>query len=297
MVWSLGIARGPDPFNVIYRGPIQTGQDALDFGDRVLFIADPFLFIHEKRWFIFTEALNNDCQKGEIAYHLSTDSGSTWSYGGIILKEDWHLSFPFVVSHEDAFYMITCATAGTQSPYSLWLYSTNSLPNGWKRVSKILQNQTIGRPVDPILLNKDGFWYLFVLDDGIDKEKLFYSASLLGPFTEHTSSRRYLLRHSGRIVKDRTDKLWAFHHTSKSVERKEIEVLTTTEYKYGKSRNLLGPTRDAWSRSGMHTFNAVEINPDDWVVVVDGFWQDKHFKTFKCVESGRLSCQVRGLVA
>ena len=142
MVWSLGIARGPDPFNVIYRGPIQTGQDALDFGDRVLFIADPFLFIHEKRWFIFTEALNNDCQKGEIAYHLSIDSGSTWSYGGIILKEDWHLSFPFVVSHEDAFYMITCATAGTQSPYSLWLYSTNSLPNGWKRVSKILQNQT-----------------------------------------------------------------------------------------------------------------------------------------------------------
>ena len=174
MIWSLGFARGPDPFNLTIRGPIQTGQDAVDFGDRVLFVADPFLIINESRWFVFSEALNSECQKGEIAFHVSRDEGLTWSYGGIVLAESWHLSFPFIVSNRGAFYMVTCATAGTRAPYSLWLYTTRSLPSGWQRVGEILQNQTIGRPLDPVLYNFGGFWYLFVLDDGVDKQRLFY---------------------------------------------------------------------------------------------------------------------------
>lgn len=99
MIWSLGFGRGRNPFDLTFTGPIQTGQDASARGSRILFLADPFLYIDGQTWIIFTEALNNDCQKGEIAYHQSLDDGNTWTYGSVVLAESWHLSFPSIITH------------------------------------------------------------------------------------------------------------------------------------------------------------------------------------------------------
>ena len=295
MIWSLGIGRGDDPFNMTFVGPVQTGQDASVQDSRILFLADPFLHIDGKKWIMFSEALNNDCQKGEIAYHESLDDGRTWSYGSIVLTENWHLSFPTIITHEGKLYMMTCATAGTTSPYSIWLYVTVDFPRKWVRKTQIILNQTIGRPVDPILLLHDDTWYLFLLDDGIDKERLFFSSSLFGPFTEHPKSRQYFIRQSGNIIQDDQGELWAFHHTSDTVERWRLEVLTRSDYRYTESQSLLSPMDASWARSGMHTFSATRISSHDWVVAVDGYWADPEFKTFRCIESGNRVCQTAGV--
>ena len=295
MIWSLGFGRGRDPFNMTFTGPIQTGQDASIRGPSILFLADPFLYIDGQIWIIFTEALNNDCQKGEIAYHQSLDHGSTWTYGSIVLAESWHLSFPSIVTHAGKIYMMTCATAGTTDPYSIWLYSATDFPRKWVREMQIIMNQTIGRPVDPILLLHDNTWYLFVLDDGINKERLFFSSSLFGPFTEHPKSRQYFIRQSGNIIKDDEGELWAFHHTSDTVERWRLNVLTRSDYGYAQKLSLLSPMNASWARGGMHTFSARKISARDWVVAVDGYWSDREFKTFHCLESGNLACQGTGV--
>ena len=290
MIWSLGFARGSDPFSLRFEGPIQTGQDASVDGSRVLFVADPFLHVTRNTWYIFSEALDNVCQKGDIAVHWSENEGHRWQYGGIILSERWHLSFPYVIHHGENFYMITCATAGADVPYSIWLYTTETFPTGWRRHSRILINQTVGHAIDPVLFYHERVWYLFLLDDGIGKERIFYSDSILGPFVEHQISKVFSIRQSGKIIKDSTGQLWAFHHTGQIVERWNIKTLSKTKFEYGIKHKLLQPLDATWARSGMHTFNAVQLGDNDWAVAVDGYWYDEESKTYHCLESNRTTC-------
>ena len=283
MMWSLGLNRNSKLFEAEFAGPIQTGADVK--GLRALFVADPFLVVAPDVWYIFTEVLNNDCQKGEVGYHVSIDSGRTWSFGGIVLSEDWHLSFPFVVLHEGRYHMVTCATAGYGKSQPLWLYSTDNFPFNWSRSTRLLRSgQLIGHAVDPVMKLHRGVWYLFLLDDGIDKERLFYSQSLYGSFEEHRKSGIYTIRQSGQIVTDHgTGNMWAFHHTGSTVERWKISQLSVEEYEYGEREPLLGPRSDRWASSGMHTFNAVELGNGQWATVVDGWWDDSKHETFRCL--------------
>ena len=64
MIWSLGFGVGKDPFNINFRGPVQSASDVTDV--KALFVADPFLVANDGVLFVFSEILNNDCQKGEI---------------------------------------------------------------------------------------------------------------------------------------------------------------------------------------------------------------------------------------
>ena len=284
MIWSIGFSISKELFGKDGSVQIQSAADVTDV--RALFVADPFLVITETLWHIFTEVLNTDCQKGEIGYHFSSDEGISWQYGKIVVREDWHMSFPFIVEHLGHYYMLTCATSGTNKPYSLWLYSTNNFPEGWIREHEILRpGQTEGRPVDPVLKLHNGVWYLFVLDDGLDKERVFFSNTLLGPFQEHQHSRTYNIRQSGNLVTDENGQLWAFHHTGEIVERWRITNLTETHYSYDKATVLLRPKPgEHWASSGMHTFNAVQVNGTDWAIVVDGWWNDVNLAEIRSIE-------------
>ena len=77
------------------------------------FLADPFLLRANGRWYIYSEIVNNDCQKGEIGLHIKHEGASrNFEYHGIILREHWHLSFPFVIVHKDKYFMTTSTSAG-----------------------------------------------------------------------------------------------------------------------------------------------------------------------------------------
>lgn len=291
MIWSIGFTTRGALFDDQGYVQIQTGGDA---GGDSLFLADPFLVIESDVRYIFTEILNNRCQKGEIGYHYSLE-GQPWAFGGVVLAEDWHLSFPFIVKYNGLYYMTTCATAGTTHPYSLWLYAAREFPTGWHKYIKILQDgQTLGRPVDPVLLFHEKHWYLFVLDDGIQKERLFVAKSLFGPYSEHPRSTTYSIRHSGSIVTDESHNLWAFHHTGSTVERWNLKRLSPVHYEYGERQTILSPLPDHWASAGMHTFNAVHsIDMKSWHIVVDGWWNDHNRSTFNCLLEGKLNCQNR----
>lgn len=284
MIWSIGMGEGDKVFDMRFSAPVQSGEDA---GRTSIFVADPFLVVEGDRWFIFSEVLNSLCQKGEIGYHVSFDDGKTWSFGQVVLREPWHLSFPFIVKHEGEHYMTTCATAGTSPPFTLWLYSTQRFPRGWRKQAEILhQGQLNGRPVDPVLHHHGGLWFLFVMDDGIQLERLFFSTSLFGPFTEHPRSQSYLVRQSGRVITDDNGEMWTFHHTGSTVARLHLQKLSRTEYQYGESIPLLGPLENSWAEAGMHTFNAVRLDSGNWAAAVDGWWNDEKRSVFLCIDKG-----------
>ena len=73
MIWSIGFSISKDLFGKDGSVQIQSAADVTDV--RALFVADPFLIITETLWYIFTEVLNTDCQKGEIGYHLAAMKG------------------------------------------------------------------------------------------------------------------------------------------------------------------------------------------------------------------------------
>ena len=117
-IWSIGIYEGTDPLTFSpatgVLNPIITALDITDIKAR--FVADPFMLWQNGAWHLFFEVLNNDRNKGEIGYAQSPDP-VTWEYGGIVLKEKFHLSYPYVFAHEGETYMIPeCAKSNAVRP-------------------------------------------------------------------------------------------------------------------------------------------------------------------------------------
>ena len=291
MIFSVGLGRGATFDEIRMASPILTGNDVTH--TRALFLADPFLVIQGNTWVVFHEILDNVCQKGEIGYHVSADEGRSWGYGGRALVEDWHLSFPFVVEHEGDFYMTTCATAGTEPPYSLWLYKATHFPRGWNKIVEILHGpMLVGRALDPILHLHDGVWFLLLFDAGLQQERVFLSESLLGPFREHPASKTTSVRHAGRLLTADDGSMYAFHqYAGTHVDAVQILSLSQSEFQYGDTFEILQPRPDLpWASAGMHTFNAQRLQDGSWAAVTDGWWHDDRLQRYKCLEADKDHC-------
>ncbi len=51
------------------------------------------------KMYMFFESKNSITKQGDIGVAESTDNGATWSYVGIALDEEWHLSYPFIFEY------------------------------------------------------------------------------------------------------------------------------------------------------------------------------------------------------
>jgi hypothetical protein len=50
---------------------------------------------------MFFETKDPVTSKGNIAAAISKNDGATWQQLGVVLDEEWHLSFPYVFSYEN----------------------------------------------------------------------------------------------------------------------------------------------------------------------------------------------------
>ena len=288
-----------------FRFEIQSAGDVTDIS--CLYLADPFLF-HEGGdvWYLFTEAVNNDCQKGEIALSVSTDGLQTFQYSQTVLAEPWHLSWPFVLEHRGVHYMVPCATAGVPSPDEarfLWLYESagSDWPFRWARKRQILFDRLNleARPLDPVLFfhESDQTWYLMTLDDGLGLERVFFSDRIDGGYIEHPQSKQYPWRQAGRIlVADGL--IWAFFQTRTSVATaltvtaRRIEELSRSRFRYSEESVVVaGPSsRIPHAAEGMHTFDSHRFG-SGWVAAVDGWFSDHRHQMWRCLVSSEQNSQ------
>ena len=49
--------------------------------------------------YMFFETKNPATSQGDIAAAVSKDAGATWQQLGVVLDEEWHLSYPYVFSY------------------------------------------------------------------------------------------------------------------------------------------------------------------------------------------------------
>lgn len=259
--WSIGIYTGESVFDLIpyTENPVLTGEDV-----NAEFVADPFI-IKDDKWYMFFEVFSD---QGDIGLAVSED-GLNWEYGGIVVDEEFHLSYPYVFRFEEEYYMIP----ESNEDESIRLYKAVNFPTEWEFVKELIKGKEY---VDPSLLYSNGYYWIFVSDTGNDDLYLFYSEDILGEWTEHPMSPvikgdANIARPAGRVLVE-DDKIVRFAQDDKlfyggKVRGFEITKLTTAEYEEEEIDFMLKGKGIGWSRKGMHH---IDYSNEEGIAAVDG---------------------------
>ena len=122
------------------------------------FWADPFFFKCDdtNEEFIFFEEYSYSRKLGHLSVIPYKDlKSSNVSNSKIIIKENFHLSYPNVFKYNDEYYMIPESSQSNE----LRLYKSTKFPYDWEFQSTLIDNIKCW---DPTLFYKDKKWWLFV---------------------------------------------------------------------------------------------------------------------------------------
>jgi len=279
-VWSIGIYHGPNltrlaPHPAYESRPALRASDVCDASAR--FVADPFLMHQGDQWWMFLEVYNKSVRRGEIAVASSQDA-VRWQYDRTVLKEPFHLSYPYVIEHGGAYFMIP----ESRQAGSVRLYRATAFPYDWRYERDLLK----GDYADASIVHHGGVWWMFSQRDG-DKLTLHHAEQLEGPWREHPASPLTCdadsSRPGGRIVRAH-GRLIRFAQVDRptygrSLRAYEIVRISVSAYeeKELQERPLLNASGKGWNADGMHHLDVVQLAPDRWLAAVDGKRCVRHF--------------------
>jgi hypothetical protein len=268
--WSIGVYRGPTPFDLTPESPAPS-LTAQDLGIDAEFVADPFLLARGERLFLFFEAWRRGTGQGDIGWAERT-SGGAWRFGGIALDEPFHLSYPFVFEHDGEVYMIP----ESREAREVRLYVARPFPNRFEQRAVLLS----GRFADTSLVRWHGRFYLFTSPDNGTLE-LYHADALEGPYRRHprspiVSGDATAARPGGRPIlwRDRLIRLAQCDRPVYGTSVRAFEITELTQSSY--AERPLGPDpllagRGAgWNAAGMHHMDAL-LNSRGVLAVVDGW--------------------------
>src|SRR4051812_45772920 len=102
--WSIAMYSGNSPITLTpsdTKNPVLRAKDVTDIP--VEFIADPFMIKFQNEWYMYFEALNKLTNKGCIGL-ASSINGLEWEYRKIVIKESFHMSYPYVFKWNNEYY-------------------------------------------------------------------------------------------------------------------------------------------------------------------------------------------------
>ena len=118
------------------------------------FLADPFVIKQNGSHFCFVEDFDYNSNKGSISAYKITPSG--YEAIGVVLEEDFHLSFPFIFEYE----IFMCPE--THEKKEIRLYKCIDFPRKWEFHMTLMKNVSA---VDTIIFkHKDRWWLLTNID-------------------------------------------------------------------------------------------------------------------------------------
>jgi hypothetical protein len=280
--FSIGMLESSSPikFQRKYGAVKNPALQAIDVMDAPAgFVADPFMVKHQDHWYMFMEVYDRILRRGRIGLAVSTDCKS-WKYRKLVLKEDFHLAYPQVLSHDGDHFMVP------DSPgQGVRLYRATEFPFHWRYEHTLIDDPNI---VDPTLFRHDGLWWSFAgWQDPITSTlslRLYYAPSLEGSWIEHRCSP--VVRNDNRIgrpagsVIELDGKLVRFAQDGEPdygsrVRAIEITKLTTTSYEEQEAASspILDAGSEHWNSGGMHHICAHRVAQDRWVACVDGWYR------------------------
>ena len=163
--------------------PMGAGIDLIPPTDR--FWADPFLAREAGRLWVFFEEVLYATGRGHLACVSIDDTGKV-SPARTVLRENCHLSYPQLISHAGAWYMLPESSANR----NLVLYRADALPGPWQPVVTLVS----GLRVADATVHRDGsHWFITATVAGErgglnDELHVFSAPDLLGPWQPITSN-------------------------------------------------------------------------------------------------------------
>ena len=153
--------------------------------------ADPFLFVHNGRLFLFYEDMHSYCHGGNINM-ISTDDLVHWTEPKVILGDNYHYSFPYIFEDEGNVYMIP--ETGCNNTVRLYKADNDDL-DSFSLVSNIFEQPERPKGIvynfaDNIIYKKNDRYYLWTstYDGELYTLHLYTSMKLVGPYELHPSS-------------------------------------------------------------------------------------------------------------
>jgi len=168
------------------------------------FLADPFVIKKDGNHYCFMEDYDYTSKRAHISvYEITKDSCKEI---GIALKEDFHLSYPFIFKHENEIYM--CPE--THDSKEIRIYKCVEFPLRWE-ISKILMSDVSA--VDTNIFFKGGKWWMITnlctsLKPLFNSEMHVFSSDLLMSDDWHPHPKNPIFidpligRNGGLIVQD-----------------------------------------------------------------------------------------------
>lgn len=239
--------------------------------------ADPFLFVKNNKLYLFYE--ERGLLTDGVLKMMWTKDFKKWSEPVVVLKEKYHLSFPYVFEDNGKVYMIPESALDN----SIRLYEAANEDLTEFRFVKKLVSATADKSItmgygDSCICKKDGLYYLFTqicYEDGINTMELFISDTLDGCYNPHPCSpiqhNMKTGRNAGAIMKI-GGKLYRFAQDctinyGDNVNINEIISLSQNKYEEEIIQEGIYPSREFYI-SGGHQLNAVQFK-GDWIVATD----------------------------
>lgn len=116
--------------------------------------ADPFPVYRHGEYHVFIEEMTFSRGKGHISV-LSIKPDGSYSKPVEVIKQPYHMSYPFIFEYDNELYMIP----ETGDNRTIELYRCTDFPNSWA-FEKTLMNDVFA--VDATLHERDGIWWMFV---------------------------------------------------------------------------------------------------------------------------------------
>ncbi len=250
--------------------PVLTGKDVDDIDAK--FVADPFMFFKNEKYYMFFEVMNRKSNQGDIGYAESKD-GKNWDYKKIIIDEKFHLSYPYVFEWDKNYYLIP----ESSEVFSVRLYKAISFPDKWEYIGDLLYGYQY---VDPTIFRYKDKWWLYVSNADNSVLNLYYSENLLAGWQSHPMNPivkrdKNISRPGGRVIVY-NDKLYRYTQDcdpsyGNQVYAFEITELTENTYKEKivSQTPIITKTGNGWNAAGMHNIDPYKVG-NKWLSVVDG---------------------------
>jgi len=117
------------------------------------FWADPFIWVHENKYYIFLEELFYSNRRGRIIC-LALDEKLNILSNQVVLERPYHLSYPFLFEYEGTLFMIP----ETGKNNGVELYRCTHFPDQWEFEKTLIDNVYA---VDATLMETNGKWWMF----------------------------------------------------------------------------------------------------------------------------------------
>lgn len=243
----------------------------------IMIEADPFVFVKDEILYLFYES--KQWRKPAVIKMICTKDLLEWTKPVVVLKEPFHLSFPWVFEDKGSIYMIP----ETAQDKSIRLYKAcDKSLSKFELVDKVLVDNHRNSYIsfcDTCIVKKENIYYLFTtrqFNSCSNRLDLYMSQSLTGPYTLHPKSpivdnlkmgrnAGSILEKDGRLLRFSQDCVKRY---GDNVHISQIVELNSERFEEKIVRESIIPTDFPFYSEGGHQFNVVKFK-NQWIVATD----------------------------